>query len=123
MTKNELIDRISKARINANLSARALSQMVDMNDGYISRLESKKDFLPSAEVLLAIIEACGLTEEQFFIMICSAMTKTPNLFACLQGSVQRKKTPLFRLSRMTISVFSTWRTCSIYLTKMRMLTA
>ena len=66
MTKNELIDRISKARINANLSARALSLMVDMKDGYISRLESKKDFLPSAEVLLAIIEACGLTEEQFF---------------------------------------------------------
>lgn len=66
MNNIDIITRIGIARQKANLSARALSQMIDMNDGYINRLESKKDFLPSIEVLLKIIEACGMTEEEFF---------------------------------------------------------
>ncbi len=66
MDKYEIIERISKARIKANLSAWALSQKIDMNDGYINRLESKKDFLPSLDVMLKIIEACGMTEAEFF---------------------------------------------------------
>ncbi len=66
MDKQEIINRISFARTKANLSARALSQKIDMNDGYINRLESKKDFLPSVEVLLNIINECGITPEEFF---------------------------------------------------------
>ena len=52
MNNFDIITRIGIARNKANLSARALSQKIDMNDGYINRLESKKDFLPSVEVLL-----------------------------------------------------------------------
>ena len=66
MNNIDIITRIGIARQKANLSARALSQMIDMHDGYINRLESKKDFLPSMEVLLKIIEACGMTEELFY---------------------------------------------------------
>ena len=66
MNNIDIINRIGYARQKANLSARALSQKIEMNDGYINRLESKKDFLPSMEVMLRIIEACGMTEEEFF---------------------------------------------------------
>lgn len=66
MDKYDIIERISYARNRANLSARALSQRIGMNDGYINRLESQKNFLPSVEVLLRIIEVCELTEEEFF---------------------------------------------------------
>ena len=66
--KQDIIIRISRARTNANLSARALSQKIEMNDGYINRLESKKDFLPSVEVLLKIIDVCELTIEEFFVV-------------------------------------------------------
>lgn len=66
MNKEELLNKISIARNNANLSARALSQLIDMNDNYINRLENKRDFLPSVEVLFKIIEACNMTVEQFF---------------------------------------------------------
>ena len=66
MNKQEIIERISIARTKANLSARALSQKIDMNEGYINRLENKKDFLPSIEVLIKIIEECGITPEEFF---------------------------------------------------------
>ena len=66
MDRNEIILRISQIRCRANFSARALSQRIGLNDGYINRLESKKDFLPTVEVLLRIIEACNSTPEEFF---------------------------------------------------------
>lgn len=66
MDKSEIIFRIGYFRTKAELSQKALSMDIDMNMGYINRLESKKDFLPSLEVLLKIIEACNVTVEEFF---------------------------------------------------------
>lgn len=66
MDGQEIISRIGYFRTKAKLSQKALSMDIDMNIGYINRLESKRDFLPSVEVLLKIIEACGITEEEFF---------------------------------------------------------
>ena len=45
--REDLIFKIGTIRGKANLSARSLSMAIDMNEGYINRLESKKDFLPS----------------------------------------------------------------------------
>lgn len=66
MNCQEIIARIGYFRTKAKLSQKALSIDIDMNIGYINRLESKRDFLPSLEVLLKIIEACHVTEEEFF---------------------------------------------------------
>lgn len=66
MNGKEIIDRIGYFRTKAKLSQKALSSDIDMNIGYINRLESKKDFLPSLDVLLKIIDACGITVEEFF---------------------------------------------------------
>lgn len=66
MDKKEIIARIGYFRTKAELSQKALSMDIDMNWGYINRLESKKDFLPSVETLLRIIKACNITEEEFF---------------------------------------------------------
>lgn len=66
MDKVEIINRIGYIRLRAKLTQKALSYAIGMNPSYINRLESKKDFLPSLEVLLKIIEVCGSTEEEFF---------------------------------------------------------
>lgn len=66
MDKYEIIMRIGYIRTRAKLSQKALSYAIDMNPNYINRLESQKDFLPSLEVLLRIIEACDSTPEEFF---------------------------------------------------------
>lgn len=66
MNGKEIIDRIGYFRTKAKLSQKALSSDIDMNIGYINRLESKRDFLPSLDVLLKIIDACGITVEEFF---------------------------------------------------------
>lgn len=66
MTLNEIIDRIGYLRTRVNLSARGLSLAIDKNASYIHLLESKRNFEPSLSTLLAIIEVCGSTPEEFF---------------------------------------------------------
>ncbi len=66
MNKDDIIFKIGTIRRDANLSARALSTRIDLNEGYINRLESKKDFLPSMEVFFRILEECNYTAEKFF---------------------------------------------------------
>ena len=66
MDKIDIINRIGYIRVRAKLTQKALSYAIEMNPSYINRLESQKDFLPSLEVLLKIIEACGSTPEEFF---------------------------------------------------------
>lgn len=66
MDKKDIIFKIGTIRREANLSARALSTRIELNEGYINRLESKKDFLPSMEVFFRILEACNYSAEKFF---------------------------------------------------------
>lgn len=66
MDRNEIIGRIGYIRTRAKLTQKALSTAIGMNFNYINRLESQKDFLPSLEVLIKIIEVCGSTPEEFF---------------------------------------------------------
>lgn len=66
MDRSDIIARIGYIRVRAKLTQKALSCAIGMNPNYINRLESKKDFLPSLEVLMRIIEECGSTEEEFF---------------------------------------------------------
>ncbi len=66
MEREEIVERIGYFRTKAGKSQKALSIDIDMNIGYINRLESKKDFLPSMETLIRIINACGITMEEFF---------------------------------------------------------
>ena len=56
-----------------------------MNPSYINRLESKKDFLPSLEVLMKIIEACGSTTEEFFYRDITAYERDKELIYKLRS--------------------------------------
>lgn len=79
MNRNEIIERIGYIRVRAKLTQKGLSTAVGMNFNYINRLESKKDFLPSLEVLLRIIETCGSTPEEFFYHDIAAYEKDREL--------------------------------------------
>lgn len=79
MDRVEIINRIGYIRVRAKLTQKALSAAIEMNPNYINRLESKKDFLPSLEVLLNIIEVCGSTPEEFFYRDISAYEKDVEL--------------------------------------------
>lgn len=97
MDKEQIINKISQARNNANLSARALSQMIDMNENYINRLENKRDFLPSLEVFLKIIEACNLTPDQFFYYDMKAYNKDIDIIKLLKNTSEDKKNAIITL--------------------------
>ena len=79
MDKVEIINRIGYIRTRAKLTQKGLSRAIEMNDNYINRLESKKDFLPSLEVLMKIIEVCGSTPEEFFYRDIAAYEKDREL--------------------------------------------
>ena len=97
MDKIEIINRISYLRTRANLSARALSQKIEMNDGYINRLEAKKDFLPSVEVLWRIIEACGSTTEEFFYKNINSFKQDDKIIELLESVSSEKKDAIITL--------------------------
>lgn len=97
MDKNEIIERIARARNMANLSARKLSQRIEMNDAYINRLESKKDFLPSLEVLMKIVEECGLTLPQFFYYDMNEYSKDMNIIEKLKSLSDEQKTAILTI--------------------------
>lgn len=60
-----LINRVGYARNKANLSGRTLSNMLGYSEAYIAKFENG-DFSIPAEVILDIIEICGMTVEEFF---------------------------------------------------------
>jgi len=97
MNREEIINRISMARTKLNLSARALSQIVGLNHGYINRLESKKDFLPSLEVFLKIVETCNLTPDQFFYYDMDAYNKDMEIIKLLKNTDNDKKNAIITL--------------------------
>jgi len=101
MTREDIINRISKARTNANLSARALSQNAGLNDGYINRLESKKDFLPSMESFIDIVEACGITLEEFFYYDMSAYKQDKEIIDLLKHVNSESKDSIIKLLKNT----------------------
>lgn len=65
MEIKEVIERVSRLRTRAKLSARALSNAINKAPGYINLLE-KKGFELSLSALFDIIEACNSTPEEFF---------------------------------------------------------
>ena len=97
MDKNEIIDRISRLRTRANLSARALSMEIGMNEGYINQLESKRDFSPSMDVLLNIIEVCNSTTEEFFYYNLDNYSKDMKIINLLKKTNQDKKNAIITL--------------------------
>lgn len=97
MDKNDIIDRIGYFRSKAKLSQKALSIDIDMNIGYINRMESRRDFLPSLEVLLKIIQACGITEEEFFYGDLEHYRSDKQLLEKLKGLSNEKREALLKL--------------------------
>lgn len=97
MDKLQIIERIGYFRNKARLSQKALSIDIDMNIGYINRLECKKDFLPSLEVLLKIIEVCGVTVEEFFYSDIANYEQDKQILTRLKGLPQDKREALLNL--------------------------
>ena len=97
MDKNDIIDRIGYFRSKAKLSQKALSIDIDMNIGYINRMESRRDFLPSLEVLLKIIQACGITEEEFFYGDLEHYRSDKQLLEKLKDLSNEKREALLKL--------------------------
>lgn len=91
MELNTLIERISYIRVRANLSARKLSLMIGKNAGYIHMLEQNKNFAPTFDTLMAILEACNTTTEEFFYYDIHSYKQDSKIIELLKTNKDDKK--------------------------------
>ena len=92
-----LIERIGYIRTRANLSARKLSTLIGKNQGYIHMLEQNKNFAPSFDTLLAILEACHTTTEEFFYYSLEAYEKDSQIIDLLKTVGDERKEAVITL--------------------------
>lgn len=97
MNKDELIFKIGTIRRDINLSARALSTKIGMNEGYINRLESKKDFLPSMEVFFSILDECNYSAEKFFYHDSNSFESDMEILEKFKNLSEEKKQAILTL--------------------------
>jgi transcriptional regulator with XRE-family HTH domain len=91
MEQNELIDRISFIRTRANLSARKLSMLIGKAEGYIHRLEQSRDFAPTFDSLMAILEVCKTSFEEFAYYSIPQYQIDKQLLGLLKTATAEKK--------------------------------
>ena len=98
MDINTLIDRLAYVRLRANLSARKLSLMIGKNAGYIHMLEQNRNFAPSFETLIDILDCCNTTVEEFFYYDIEEYKKDKPILDLLRSvKDQEKKHAVFTL--------------------------
>ncbi|MCH5162428.1 MAG: helix-turn-helix transcriptional regulator [Clostridiales bacterium] len=105
MDKVDIINRIGFIRVKAKLTQKALSYAIGMNPSYINRLESKKDFLPSVDVLLKIIDECGSTAEEFFYSDIAAYEKDKQLAEKIKALPNEVKELIFNYDSELMNIF------------------
>lgn len=91
MELDALIERIGYIRVRANLSARKLSLLVGKNPGYIHMLEQNKNFAPTFETLMAILEACNTSVEEFFYYDIKAYRQDMEIIELLKKVKDKEK--------------------------------
>lgn len=64
--KDSLLARLIGLRKRANLSCKELSELIQRQDNYISRVEKGRYPIPPAEDLERIARACGSSMEELF---------------------------------------------------------
>jgi transcriptional regulator with XRE-family HTH domain len=96
MDIKSVLDRIGYFRVQRNLSARELSLRIGKHDTYINKLESK-DFNLPVQVLLEIIDALGLTCEEFFADNFINYRKDEEVTNLLNNATNEQKTAVMTL--------------------------
>lgn len=97
MNKKDFIFKLGTIRREANLSARALSIKLELNEGYINRLENSEKFLPSMEVFFSILDYCGYSAEKFFYHDPKSFDKDMELLERFKSLSDEKKEALLIL--------------------------
>ena len=100
MELNELIDRISFIRTRANLSARKLSMLIGKAEGYIHRLEQSRDFAPTFDALMAILQVCNCSCEEFNYYQIAQYKRDKEIIDLLKTASDERKNMALALLKM-----------------------
>lgn len=94
---DEVVNRISKLRTRAGLSARELSIRIGKNEAYINRLEYRKNFEPSISVINDIVEACNSSLSEFFYYNIDSYQKDKEIISLLSRTNDNIKDAIIKI--------------------------
>lgn len=97
MELSEIINRVSRLRTRANLSARELSLRIGKNENYINRLEYRKDSETSISVFQDIAQACGSSLEELLYYDMDEYKKDMQIIKDLKRCSPKKKQAIIDL--------------------------
>lgn len=83
MTIDKIALRISKLRLQKNVSARNMSLSLGLSEGYINRIENNNSY-PTMQSFFYICEYFGITPMQFFDFDDTCLTETNSLLEEMQ---------------------------------------
>ncbi len=94
----DIIIRIKQAREKAHLSARELSLQIGKNSTYITKLEAG-EFNITMQTIIDIVNACGITLEEFFYRNQLAYSKDKELLDFFNTLSDRQQEAILNLYR------------------------
>ena len=97
MELDEVVNRISKLRTRAGLSARELSIRIGKNEAYINRLEYRKNFEPSISVINDIVEVCNSSLSEFFYYNIDSYQKDREIISLLSRANDNVKDAIIKI--------------------------
>lgn len=97
MELDEVVNRISKLRTRAELSARELSIRIGKNEAYINRLEYRKNFEPSISVINDIVEVCNSSLSEFFYYNIDSYQKDREIISLLSRANDNVKDAIIKI--------------------------
>ena len=93
MDKKQFAERVASLRIKKGVSAREMSQTLELSDGYINNIENCVNY-PSMKVFFLICDYFEITPQQFF----DESTQNPELIQkAIEGMKQLNESDMLML--------------------------
>lgn len=98
MDNKAFAERIAALRINKGVSAREMSQTLDLSDGYINNIENCVNY-PSMKVFFLICDYFEISPKEFFDTECIDPKSTNELLDVVKGLSSEQQSHIIALAK------------------------
>ena len=98
MDKKQFAERVASLRIKKGVSAREMSQTLELSDGYINNIENCVNY-PSMKVFFLICDYFEITPQEFFDTDCNDPKSTNELLAAIKGLSPEQQSHIIALAK------------------------
>ncbi|MBQ2961290.1 MAG: helix-turn-helix domain-containing protein [Oscillospiraceae bacterium] len=96
--KKQFAERVASLRIKKGVSAREMSQTLELSDGYINNIENCVNY-PSMKVFFLICDYFEITPQEFFDPDCNDPKSTNELFNAIKDLNPEQQSHIIALAK------------------------